>query len=184
LAEELARHNMEAFKASEAKQVVTHCAGCYRTLKLDYPERLGELSFEVVNAIEVIRDLINDGKLKFKKAELKATYHDPCHLGRHAGIYDAPREVVKAIPGVELVEMKRTREASWCCGAGGGVKSGFSELAVDIAKDRIREAEETEAEYLVTACPFCVRNLKDAAEALDSRIRVKDILELIQERLH
>lgn len=183
LAEELARHNLEALKASGAKEVVIHCAGCYRTIKLDYPELLGELPFEVVNAIEVIRDLINNGKLKFKKAELRVTYHDPCHLGRHAGIYDAPREVIKALPGVELVEMRRIKDASWCCGAGGGVKSGFPDLAVEIAKDRIREAEEAEAEYLLSACPFCIRNLRDAAQALESRLKVYDILELLQEHL-
>lgn len=183
LAEELAKHNLEALKKSGAKQVVTHCAGCYRTLKLDYPELLGELPIEVVNTVEVVRDLIKDGKLKFKKAELRVTYHDPCHLGRHAGIYDAPREVIKAIPGVELVEMRRIKEASWCCGAGGGVKSAFPDLAVEIAKDRISEAEETGAEYLLSTCPFCTRNLKDAAQAAESKLKVYDILELLQDQL-
>ncbi len=183
LAEELAKHNMEAFKAAEAKKVVIHCAGCYRTIAKDYAELFGELPFEVVNAVELIRDLMKEGKLKLKEANVKVTYHDPCHIGRHMGIYDAPREILEMMPGVELVEMKRIKDASWCCGAGGGVKSGFPELAVDIAKDRIKEAEETGADYIVTACPFCVKNLKDAAEALNSKIKVADIIELIAENL-
>ncbi|MBS7267443.1 MAG: hypothetical protein KIH10_01250 [Candidatus Freyarchaeota archaeon] len=183
MAEELAKHNLEALKAAGAKKVVIHCAGCYRTISKDYVELFGELPFKVVNAVELIRDLMKEGKLKLKKLDTKVTYHDPCHLGRHMKIYDAPREILEMMPGVQLVEMKRIKDASWCCGAGGGVKSGFPELAVDIAKDRIKEAEETGAEYLVTACPFCVRNLQDAAEALNSKIKVLDIVELVAQNL-
>jgi len=183
MAEELAKHNLEALKAAGAKKVVIHCAGCYRTIAKDYAELFGELPFKVVNAVELIRDFMKEGKLKLKKLDTKVTYHDPCHLGRHMKIYDAPREILEMMPGVQLVEMKRIKEASWCCGAGGGVKSGFPELAVDIAKDRIKEAEETGADYLVTACPFCVKNLQDAAEALNSKIKVLDIVELVAENL-
>jgi heterodisulfide reductase subunit D len=183
LAQELARHNVEAIKNSGAKRVVIHCAGCYRTFSKDYVELFGKLPFEVVNAVELIRDWMKKGKLKLKRFDAKVTYHDPCHLGRHMGIYDAPREILKMIPGVELVEMKRIRDASWCCGAGGGVKSGFPELAVDIAKDRVKEAEETGADYIVTVCPFCVKNLQDAAEALNSKIKVVDLVELVADNL-
>lgn len=183
LAEELAKHNIEALKASETKKVVIHCAGCYRTIAKDYPEHFGELPFQVVNAVELIRDLMKEGKLKPSEANVKVTYHDPCHLGRHMGIYDTPREILEMMPGVELVEMRRIRDAAWCCGAGGGVKSGFPDLAVEIAKDRIKEAEETEAELVVTACPFCVRNLRDASEALNSKLKVVDIVELLAENL-
>ena len=183
LAEELAKHNIEALKASGAKKVVIHCAGCYRTIAKDYPEHFGELPFQVVNAVELIRDLMKEGKLKPSEANVKVTYHDPCHLGRHMGIYDTPREILEMMPGVELVEMRRIRDAAWCCGAGGGVKSGFPDLAVEIAKDRIKEAEETEAELVVTACPFCVRNLRDASEALNSKLKVIDIVELLAENL-
>ncbi|MHA1580853.1 MAG: (Fe-S)-binding protein [Candidatus Freyarchaeota archaeon] len=183
LAEELAKHNIEALKASGAKKVVIHCAGCYRTIAKDYPERFGELPFRVVNAVELIRDLMKEGKLKPSEANVKVTYHDPCHLGRHMGIYDTPREILEMMPGVELVEMRRIKDAAWCCGAGGGVKSGFPDLAVEIAKDRMKEAEETEAELIVTACPFCVRNLRDASEALNSKLKVIDIVELLAENL-
>jgi len=183
LARELASHNLEVLKASGAKKVVIHCAGCFRTIAKDYVELFGKLPFEVVNAVDLIRDLLKEGKLKLEKANVKVTYHDPCHLGRHMGIYEAPREILKMMPGVKFVEMKRIRDASWCCGAGGGVKSGFPELAVEIAKDRIKEAEETGADYLVTACPFCIMNLQDAKEALGSKIRVLDIVELVADNL-
>jgi heterodisulfide reductase subunit D len=183
IAEEFAKHNVEAIKNSGAKKVVIHCAGCYRTFSKDYVDLFGKLPFEVVNAVELVRDWMKNGKLKLNKFDAKVTYHDPCHLGRHMGIYDAPRDILKMMPGVELVEMKRIKDAAWCCGAGGGVKSGFPELAVDIAKDRIKEAEETGADYLVTACPFCVKNLQDAAEALSSKIKVLDIVELVADNL-
>jgi len=181
VAKELAMHNIEAFRAAGAKTVVTHCAGCYRTLKIDYPEVSGgELPFRVVHASELIKDLIDEGKLKLKrKIEERITYHDPCHLGRHSGVYDPPRQLIKAI-GAKLVEMKRIRENAWCCGAGGGVKAAFPDLAVEIAVDRITEAEETGAQILASVCPFCLTNLRDASKVAETAVQVTDILELIQ----
>jgi heterodisulfide reductase subunit D len=96
-------------------------------------------------------------------------------------IYDAPRYILNHIPGLEFIEMQRIKENAWCCGAGAGVKSGFPDLALDIAKQRIREAVETGADTIVTTCPFCLRNLEDAAKALGSEcaIEVLDLLELV-----
>ena len=150
-------------------------------MKADYPDIVGRLPFNVVHATEFIRDLIKDGKLTFQEPEntTKVTYHDPCHLGRQAGVYDAPRDVLKAIQGIELVEMKRIRENAWCCGAGGGVKSAFSDLALSVGIDRLTEAEVTKANYLSSACPFCRGNLTDAAKARKSRIQIKDIIEIV-----
>jgi len=182
LAQRLATHNYEGFQKAKAIRIITHCAGCYRTLKLDYPSLIQEFKFEIVHITEFIQDLIEKGALKLTKAvNKKVTYHDPCHLGRHMQIYDAPRYIFNHIPGLELVEMQRIKENAWCCGAGGGVKSGFSELALDIAKQRIKEAIETDAETIVTTCPFCLRNLEDAAKALGSEcsIEVLDFLELV-----
>jgi len=177
---ELAEHNIRAIETIGAKTVVTHCPGCFRTLKIDYPKLVGKLPFEVIHTTEFVRDLIKKGQLKPKAGvKAKVSYHDPCHLGRHAGIYDAPREVLRAIPEVDLVELPRTRQNSMCCGAGGGVKSGFQELAVAIGTDRIKEAEEVRADCLVSACPFCLMNLRDAAKMLKSNIKVYDILELL-----
>jgi heterodisulfide reductase subunit D len=150
-------------------------------LKVDYPDIVGKLPFNVVHATEFIRDLIKDGKLELQEGavEGKVTYHDPCHLGRQAGVYDAPREVLKAIPGLQLVEMKRIRENAWCCGAGGGVKSAFPDLAVSVGIDRLTEAEATKANFISSACPFCRGNLMDAAKAKRTRLQVKDVVELV-----
>jgi heterodisulfide reductase subunit D len=181
LAEKLAKHNVEALKNAGAKDVLVHCSGCYRTMKVDYPDIVGKLPFNVVHATEFIRDLVKDGKIALQEGavEGKVTYHDPCHLGRQAGVYDAPRDVLKAIPGLQLVEMKRIRENAWCCGAGGGVKSAFPDLAVSVGIDRLTEAEATKANFISSACPFCRGNLLDAAKAKKARIQVKDVVELV-----
>ncbi len=186
LAEDLAKHNLEAIEQSGASTVVTHCPGCYDTLKMEYPRLVGDLPFEVLHVTELMRSLIDANRLRFQsRVEERVTYHDPCHLGRfhHLSVYDDSRVVLEAI-GVKLVEMERTREKSWCCGAGGGLKSAFPDLAVKVAKRRIAEAEETGAKYLVTACPFCLRNLRDAVEAIPStKIEVLDVLELASRAL-
>ena len=184
LAEELVKHNVDAIKRAGAKTVVTPCAGCYRTLKKDYPELIGEgqINFEVVHATEFIKRLIEEGKLDFKKEVMaKVTWHDPCHTGRHVGrqFYDIPRDVLQKIPGVKLFEMRKSKENARCCGAGGGVKSALPDLAIKMGKQRLKDAEETGAEYVVTDCPFCRRNLLDAAEG--GRIKVKDLRELVAE---
>ncbi|MHA1649108.1 MAG: (Fe-S)-binding protein [Candidatus Helarchaeota archaeon] len=186
IAKELAEHNVEAIQKKGVKNVVIHCAGCYRTFVKDYPEILGkELPFKVYHATEFFLDLVNQGKLKLtKNINKKLSYHDPCHIGRAAEIYEPPRELLKKIPGIELVEMKRNRENAWCCGAGGGVKSAFPELAVEIAQDRIKEAEEIGVNTIVTACPFCVRNLRDSAQSLKkNEFNVIDILDLVTDAI-
>jgi heterodisulfide reductase subunit D len=186
LVRELAEHNMDMIKNSGAKTVVFSCAGCYRTFKQDYLPLLGtEPEFELFHVTDYIVKLIKDGKLQFKEdaPPVKVTYHDPCHIGRHCGIYDSPREILQSIPGVELVEMKRNREYAWCCGAGGGVKSGFKDWAIEIASERIKEAEETGAQILISACPFCKRNLMDAIKATGSNLEFMDITEFVNSRL-
>ena len=174
--------NIEAFKKTKATRIITHCAGCYRTLKLDYKELLPEFDMEVLHITELIQELLEKGELKFsKEVPGKVTYHDPCHLGRHSEIYDPPRYIINNVPGVEFIEMNRVRENSWCCGAGGGVKSGFSNLALEIAKVRIEEAVEIGASVLTTTCPFCLRNLEDGNEdlSLDQSLEVIDLLDLV-----
>lgn len=188
----LLNHNIEIFKNMGAKTVFTACAGCYRTLKKDYPELLGEeLPFEVKHITEILVDLINNNKIPFdsaKEEQIKVTYHDPCHLGRHMDLYEIPREVIVKIPSVELIEMKRNRKHAWCCGAGGGVKSQFPNLAKDISKERIREAVESGADILTTSCPFCIGNLKDAYEEMEpgikEKIQVIDIIDFIALKIY
>lgn len=182
----LIEHNLKIFHTMEAKTVFTACAGCYRTLKKDYPKIIGEeLTFEVKHITEILVDLLNSNNIPFKEQveKFKVTYHDPCHLGRHMNLYEIPREVISKLPGVELIEMKRNRENAWCCGAGGGVKSQFSDLALDIAKDRINEAIDAGADILTTSCPFCLGNFIDAYNDLElklqDKIKVIDIIDFI-----
>ncbi|MFX1314481.1 MAG: (Fe-S)-binding protein [Promethearchaeota archaeon] len=189
---DIIKHNIEVFTNKKAKTLFTACAGCYRTWKKDYPEFLGiDLPFEVKHITEILVDMINNNEIPFIKGEevekTKVTYHDPCHLGRHMDLYEIPREVLSKIPGIELVEMKRNRNNAWCCGAGGGVKSQFSELALKISKERIKEAVESGAQILTTSCPFCIGNLIDAYEDMGpevkEKIKIIDIIDLIASKL-
>lgn len=177
--ERIAEENIKIFNELRIKTLITSCAGCYKTIKQDYP-RVGKLNFEVKHMVEYLHDLIIQKKLQFQKElKMKVTYHDPCHLGRHSGVYDAPREVLKAIPGVELVEMQRTREYSRCCGAGGGLKAGFPDVQNQMAQTRIKEAENLGVEAIVSACPFCYQGLQIGIQALNSQLRMMDITEIV-----
>ena len=176
-----AQHSMETFNALGVSQVVTSCSDGYSTFKALYPKVEGKMNFEVLHMVEYLDRLIKEGRIKFgKQLSKKVTYHDPCHLGRHVspGVYEPPRDILKSIPGVELVEMERIRENSWCCGAGGGVKEACPELALWTAGERISEAIATGADTLVTACPWCERNFKDAVEESGSKLDILDIAEL------
>ncbi|MFW6099282.1 MAG: (Fe-S)-binding protein, partial [Thermodesulfobacteriota bacterium] len=122
--------------------------------------------------------------LKFKNpVEKKVTYHDPCHLGRATGVFDDPRFIMDVLPGIELIEMPRTREYSRCCGAGGGLKSGYPDIQNKMAQRRVREAEETGAEELVSACPFCYQGLQIGISALNSPLVMRDISYLVEAAL-
>jgi len=178
---DLVKHNLEELKKAGAKKIVTTCAGCYRTLKLDYPELLeGKWDFEVLHVTELLKDLIDNGKLVFQgKFEGKVTYHDPCHLGRHAGVFDAPRDVIRSIPGIEFIEMKPTRQYAMCCGGGGGLKSVFNEIAVKIGVNIVKKAKDIGVKALLSACPFCKRNLTDAIRKSSIDLELYDITELI-----
>ncbi|MFX1407806.1 MAG: (Fe-S)-binding protein [Promethearchaeota archaeon] len=184
-ARECAVHNIEELKKAGVKQVVTSCSGCYRMLIKDYKEKYGlDYDFEVIHFPVFLLDLINKGDLKLEKGFNQIiTYHDPCHIGRHMGIYDSPRELLEKIPGVKLVEMDRIRDNAWCCGSGGGVKSAFNDLAMFAAKERCDEAMRTGAQGIVSSCPFCWRNLNDAIEENNLNIKMYDLVELVWESI-
>ncbi|HJX12023.1 MAG TPA: (Fe-S)-binding protein [Dehalococcoidales bacterium] len=177
-----AEHFLETFNSLGAGRVVTSCSDGYSTFRKLYPGVNIEMKFEVRHTVEYLDELIKGGKLKLtKKVPMKVTYHDPCHLGRHLGddgIYDAPREVLKAVPGLELVEMERHRENAWCCGAGAGVSQANPEFALWTAGERLKEARATGAGALVTSCPWCERNFKDAAKEYGQDIEIYDIAEV------
>jgi len=177
--------NLDLFLKSGIKIIITSCAGCYRTLKLDYADLLKDLNINVIHTIELIREIINEKNIQLKNLGINATYHDPCHTGRNSGgtpLYEEPRELLRKM--ANLIEMATIKENAKCCGAGGGVKKAFPELALEIAKSRVQEAEETGAENLVSICPFCFRNLDDAIKALNSNIKMVDLLELIDQALN
>jgi heterodisulfide reductase subunit D len=178
----LATRNIELLNNIGAKEIVTFCPGCYRSLNVDYKEIPGvpELKPKVYHTSQYYEKLIKEGKIKFKNGQKKrVTWHDPCHLGRHCGIYEEPREVLKAIPGIDLVEMERIKDQSWCCGGGGGARTAFMDFAQKTAVKRIGEAKKTGAEAIVTSCPFCEQNIGDAMSSLDEEMEVLDLTDIM-----
>jgi Fe-S oxidoreductase len=160
-------------------KILVSCAGCYNTLKNDYKKFLG-VELDVIHTSQLFRELIEEGKLKPDKSSLKVTYHDPCHLGRHCGEYQAPRDVLEST--ANLVEMKRNKFKSQCCGAGGGVKSAYPETSLKIAQKRILDVEDIDADILVTSCSLCILNLTSAVESLKKEhnyLKVIDLSELL-----
>ena len=170
----LMQKNVEAIKAMGVETLVLSCAGCYRMFKIEYPKYV-DVPFEVLHITEYLARM----DLKLKPMSGVVTYHDPCHLGRHCGVYEPPREVIAKIPGIEFKEMDFNRKTSHCCGGGGGVRSAYPEESMDIASTRLDEASF--ADVIITTCPFCVNNL-DAAKG-DRKIQVRDLVEIIDELL-
>ena len=182
-----AEHFIETFNSLGVSRVVTSCSDGYSTFKKLYPRVNIPMKFDVLHMVEYIDQLIKDKKLKFtKKVPMKVTYHDPCHLGRHLGddgVYEPPRDVLKSIPGIDLMEMERNRENAWCCGAGAGVSQANPDLALWTANERLKEARATGATALVTSCPWCERNFKDAVKEYGEDIEIYDIAEIAQKAL-
>lgn len=178
---ELAQANIEKFKIKGVKKIITLDPHALNTFKNDYP-KLGA-SFKISHYTEIFADLIKKKKIKFKKYPAKITYHDPCYLGRHNQIYLAPREILRAIPGVELTEMRRHGLNAFCCGGGGG--NFFTDIlgtGEDSAgRVRVREALETGASIIAVACPSCAKMLTDAVkmENLEDKMEVMGIAEIM-----
>jgi Fe-S oxidoreductase len=177
-----AEHFLETFNSLGVSRVVTSCSDGYSTFKKLYSGVNITPKFDVLHMVEYLDLLLKDGKLKFtKKVPMKVTYHDPCHLGRHLGddgVYEPPRNVLKNIPGIDLVEMERNRQNAWCCGAGAGVSQANPDLALWTANERLKEARATGATALVTSCPWCERNFKDAAKEYGEDMEIYDIAEI------
>jgi len=210
-AKKIAERNIAAIKESGAKRVLTSCAECYRTLKVDYPKLLkintADLGFEVIHLVEFADAAIKNGSLKLTQpVDLRFTYHDSCGVSRLAdpwiewkgtrgwmgcvepelkrrrgtkGLYMQTRDIFKAIPGAKFVEMPRTRENAFCCGAGRGTKEAFPDLASVSAKHRIDEVKHVSAEAVVAACPWCKSNFSQAVKENGDSVKVMDIAELI-----
>lgn len=164
-AEKVMQHNLEQIRKVGAHTIITSCAGCYTTLKNNYPEEL-----RVISLPEFLAEHLDE--LNLKRLNLAVTYHDPCHLGRHNKVYDAPRKIIQAI--CTLKEMKNIKENSRCCGGGGGVRIGYPDISLELARNRLEDVPEG-VDYIVTSCPLCVRNLRDAG----GNIEIIDIVELV-----
>ena len=182
LFQRLAGSNIRAFQESNVRRVLVNSPHCYTTFKNEYPQLGGD--FEVVHTVQLLAELIKTGRLKFSN-ELKkrVVYHDPCYLGRHNNIYDEPRQVLGAIPGLELVEFAENREDSICCGGGGGCLWRGSQKEESLSDLRVEQAIELGAELLVVACPYCMINFDDSVTTMGKQdtIQVKDICNLVEE---
>ncbi len=216
VAQDMMNKNLEAFKNLD--EVYFSCAGCYKTFTLDYPKWMAEgekLPFKTKHALELVADLITEGKIKFKpNKKLKGkviTYHDPCHLGRHVALeieqemikesknlmmdmrkigqkieewYAKPRVILKQLEqdvGMKFVEMYRIKLHSMCCGAGGGVRAGYTDFSLKTASLRADEANAIGADILSTECPFCKTNLTDANDLYNHGLTVMGLLQIIDE---
>jgi len=178
----LAKENIKTFIDNGVKKILVSSPHCYHTFKNEYPEFM--VNFEVVHISQYVLELIYEGRLELtKEYGKKITYHDPCYLGRHNGIYDEPREALKKIPGLELSEMPESREDSLCCGGGGGriwMETPKGERFSDL---RLEQAMKIGAEVLVTSCPYCIANFEDSRLTMDvtENIEIKDITEIVYE---
>jgi heterodisulfide reductase subunit D len=183
---ELGQHNVKAIKESGASTVVLTCPTCALMFKKYYPQWLKRaLPFEVLHVTEFLERLNDQGKLKLDAGSdpKTATYHDPCHLGRGQNIYEAPRRILQSIKGIQLSELSRIRENSFCCGGGGLVPIGFPSLSDQLAEQRASEVKATGADLLVSSCPACKENLKIAAKKTKKGAEVLDITELVDRSL-
>jgi len=182
LFQSLAQNNISVFNKAGVKKIIVTSPHCYHTFMKEYPELGG--NFEVIHFSQYLAELIKEGNLKLtKELNKKVTYHDSCYLGRHNDVYDEPREILKSIPGLELIEMTNHRENSLCCGGGGGRIWEETKKGERFSDMRIEQALEVGANILAVACPYCMVNFEDSVLTSDKGdvIEIKDIAELVQE---
>ncbi|MBU1713970.1 MAG: (Fe-S)-binding protein [Proteobacteria bacterium] len=180
----LTRENIKTFIDNGVKKILVSSPHCYHTFKNEYPEF--RVNFEVIHISQYLFDLLHEGRLKISKEYgKKVAYHDPCYLGRHNGIYNEPREALKKISGLELVEMPDSFEESLCCGGGGGriwMETPKNERFSDI---RIEQAVAAGAQILATSCPYCITNFEESRlnKGAAEKIEIRDITEIIAESI-
>lgn len=173
-AQELMRHNQEKIKNLGAKTIVFSCPSCYQTWR-----KINDTDLEFLHSTEFIERLIKNGALKLREVNTLVTYHDPCDLGRNCGVYDAPRQIIKSIPGLTLVELENNRAKSVCCGGGGNLEMVDSALSETMAQRKIEEIQRTGAKTVVTSCQQCVRTIKSRAKRQKINLNVLDVTELV-----
>jgi Fe-S oxidoreductase len=173
----------EYLRSLGVREMITPCAGCYRTFKNLYPEIGQNLGMEIYHTVHYLDKLVGEKRLNFRKRiSQKITYHDPCDLGRACQVFEEPRNLLRQIPGVELVEMENNRMDALCCGAGGGMAAVDPDLSVEMAAARVRQALAVGAEVILSGCPACKDNLRKGSRTLPKeergKIKIMDIVEI------
>jgi Fe-S oxidoreductase len=184
LFQKLAAANMELFAGKGVKKIITTSPHCLWSFKNDYAELGAE--WEVIHYTEILSQLMSEGKIRLSgSVGKKVAYHDPCYLGRHGGIYDAPRKLLESVPGLELKELDRSRELSLCCAGGGGRIWAEAPMGERFGELRVLEAVEAGAQVLAASCPYCVNMMTDACNSLDKQdvLEIKELSEILAENL-
>jgi len=184
---ELAQHNVQKARAVGAKKIVFTCPSCYYAWAHLYSEYADISGIQLQHATEFLAELLADDGLALRQAQGRllgpveevVTYHDPCDLGRKSGVYDAPREVLTRIPGLEFREMSASRENALCCGGGGDVEIADRDVTMGVAAERLAQVQATGAKYVLSACQQCKRTLQEGARQNKIRVRAMDLTELV-----
>jgi len=178
LAQEFIDHNIEAVQRKGAQKIIFACPSCYQMWHEYYPHE-----FEIFHASQFLLELVSEKRIPLKELPLTVTYHDPCDLGRGARVFEAPRKVIRSIPGIKLVELSSNRENCQCCGGGGNLEMFDATLSSEIAKKKIEEVMRTGAEAVVTSCQQCVRTMTAYVRKNKVPIEILDITQLIHRAL-
>lgn len=171
-------HNLSAIREKAAKQVVFACPSCYQMWREYYPDE-----FEIWHSTQFLLDQVKKGQIRFYPLEMTVTYHDPCDLGRGAGVFDAPRELIRSIPGITFVELADNRNVCRCCGGGGNLEMIDPELSKEISRQKIEEVVQTGAQAVVTACQQCVRTMTTYVRRNKIPIKVLDLTQLVHQAI-
>jgi Fe-S oxidoreductase len=180
----MATENIETWKEAGVTKIVSNCPHCYNTIKNEYPQLGGK--FEIVHHSQLIPQLVADGRIQLTQGDAqRIVFHDSCYMGRHNDVYDEPRTALRAIPGVELVEIERSEKMGMCCGAGGARMFMEEKIGERINNVRVDQLLEAKPEIIASSCPFCMTMLSDGLGAADKKdtVKTKDIAELIADRL-
>jgi len=186
LYQELAQGNIAQFQKYKVKKIVTIDPHAYNTFKNEYPDFGLESDVEVFHHTELIAHWIQEGRIKpVKEVKERITYHEPCYLGRHNGVYNSPRQVLAGIPGVEVVEMERSGPNSMCCGAGGGLMWLEESEGLRVNVKRTEQALELKPTMIGTACPYCLTMMSDGLKSkeVNDQVQTLDIAEIIMRSL-
>jgi len=173
-AQELIRHNIEGVKAKGAHSIIFSCPSCYHTWHENYHTDL-----KLFDSTQFILNLIREGKIQFEEKKIRVTYHDPCDLGRASGIYEAPRAILRSMPGVEFIELANHGERCKCCGGGGLLEMVDPELSAALAREKIKEIQATGAELVITSCQQCVRTILSTARRMKIPLKISYITEFV-----